>query len=106
MRFSLIVPHTQMPCLERSVKNWQFVKKVVIKDNTRILQLMSTSGYSLWKALVLVNAFHEQIQCNVHFFLHLGGECRDSCTPNAWLQHVRLMLCFISRAPVLIMFIV
>ena len=36
---------------------------------TRILQLVSTSGYSLWKTLVVVNAFHEQTQCNVHFFV-------------------------------------
>ena len=30
---------------------------------------MSMSGYSLWKTLVVVNAFHEQIQYNMQFFL-------------------------------------
>ena len=32
--------------------------------------------------------------------------CRDSCRPNAWLRHARLMLCFINRALLLIIFIV
>ena len=31
--------------------------------------------------------------------------CRDSCMPNAWLRHARLMLCFIGRAPLLMIFI-
>ena len=35
---------------------------------TRTLQLVSTSCYSLWKTLVVVNAFHEQTQYNVQLF--------------------------------------
>ena len=34
---------------------------------TRILQLVITTGYSLWKTLVVVNAFHEQTQYNKQF---------------------------------------
>ena len=35
---------------------------------TRILQLVITPVYNLWKTLVVVNAFHEQTQYNVQFF--------------------------------------
>ena len=38
------------------------------RATTRILQLVSTSGYSLWKTLVVVNAFHEQTKYNVQLF--------------------------------------
>ena len=60
---------------------------------TRILQLVSTSGYSLWKTLVVVNAFHEQTQCNVHFFCVwclVLSYCRFfySCYINACLNSI------------------
>ena len=61
------------------------------------------------EALVAKKLANEEI-CVHKFFLQLGGECRDSCMPNAWLQRACLMfesmLLFYQSCPLPIMIIV
>ena len=53
---------------------------------------------------VLENDFTKNFKCGQATYLQ--RLCRDSCMLNAWLQRARLMFRFVSRAALLIVFIV